>query len=428
MSFDIDLRIKSIDLSNFRCFEQLHLDLDPRCTLIFGANGRGKTAILEAITAGLGALFSATENVKWQGPLLSGEDRRVVIREAEGVSSVDRPTPVSVRIDADLEGAPVSWMVTPRSRQSVRGSAAGRWGAEMEKRVGLGDPITLPVVAYYWASRTWEAGNDFSDDSPGSRMDAYADCLKTDETLIPVTAWMRRLTYAGVQRGNVSPHLDAVRAAVLSAMPELTDFFFDISAEDLRVRYQDSTLQSVRLLSDGYRNLLGMTADLAWRVARLNPHRGVDAAKVTRGVVLIDEIDLHLHPTWQRRVLPGLVAGFPMVQFIITTHSPQVLGSAKREWTRVIDGDGRVFSGAYVEGRDSNSILTDVMGDRGRDPGTQDKLNTLFRSIDREEFEEARSQIADLAHFLGPDDIELVRAEALLTTLEAADADDHQGY
>ncbi len=423
MSLDIDLSIRSIELSNFRCFEHLTLDFDPRCTLLFGANGLGKTAILEAVTAGLGALFVGMENLDVR--LLRAADRRRVIRETQGVSSVDRPTPVSVRINAQLEGGPASWMVTPSSRKNLRGSTAGRWGADVERRVGLGAAVTLPLVVYYSASRLWNGGADASEDSIGSRLDAYDGCLAADSTLVPVSTWMRRLTYAAVQRGNASPHLAAVRASVLSALPELTDFFFDITAEDLRVRYKDGTLQSVALLSDGYRNLLGVTADLAWRVARLNPHRGEDAAKATGGVALIDEIDLHLHPTWQRRVLPSLIAAFPAVQFIVTTHSPQVLGSAKREWTRVV-GDKGVFAGAFVEGRDSNSILTDVMGDRGRDPKAQEKLNALYRWIDMEDFSQARAQISDLALTLGEDDVELLRASSLILTLEADDADDHQ--
>jgi hypothetical protein len=206
---------------------------------------------------------------------------------------------------------------------------------------------------------------------------------------------------------------------VVGSLPEIRDFFYDIEAEELRVRFGDGTLQSMRLLSDGYRTMIGIAADLAWRAAMLNPHHRGNVVKRVDGVVLIDEIDLHLHPTWQRRVLPSLVRTFPHVQFVATTHSPQVLASAKRTWTRTFNGISEVRTGGYVEGRDSNSILVDIMGDRSRPKERQDQLNEVLRLIDDEVFGEARAALEKLEKVWGPDDPEILRARALLMTLEA---------
>jgi len=113
--------------------------------------------------------------------------------------------------------------------------------------------------------------------------------------------------------------------------------------------------------------LVAIAADIAWRCAQLNPFHGREAARLTEGVVLIDEIELHLHPAWQRRVIGDLRRAFPRIQFVATTHSAQVIGAAKREWIRLlVAGESHAFGVDHVEGRDANSILADVMGVRPR--------------------------------------------------------------
>ncbi|MBF0471843.1 MAG: AAA family ATPase, partial [Gammaproteobacteria bacterium] len=92
----------------------------------------------------------------------------------------------------------------------------------------------------------------------------------------------------------------------------------------------------VSLLSDGVRAMVSLTADLAWRCAKLNPHLRAEAANKTEGIVLIDEVDMHLHPAWQQRVIASLQSAFPKIQFIVTTHSPQVISTVAKESIRLI--------------------------------------------------------------------------------------------
>ena len=113
-------------------------------------------------------------------------------------------------------------------------------------------------------------------------------------------------------------------------------------------------------LSDGEKCLLAMTGDIARRLAMANPY--ADNPLQGGGVVLIDEIELHLHPGWQRRVVPALERTFPNVQFILTTHSPQVLSSVAREQIVLLSGFQAVSRLPYTEGRDSNAILSELMG------------------------------------------------------------------
>ena len=110
----------------------------------------------------------------------------------------------------------------------------------------------------------------------------------------------------------------------------------ELQGDTLRLVFKDGRLQDFELLSDGYRNLVALAADIAWRAVRLNPHQGVNAPAEASGVVLIDEIELHLHPAWQRTVLGQLVETFRGLQCVVTTHSPQVLASVAAQGDRFL--------------------------------------------------------------------------------------------
>ncbi|MFH1464777.1 MAG: AAA family ATPase [Pseudomonadota bacterium] len=415
------LRVENVHIQNVRCFEELRCDLHPEATVFFGENGSGKTALIEALSVGLGALFCAMENIKVT--LMRAHDRRRVVHEIGGMPGLEKPTPVMIEIGALLDGAPASWRIGVRTRASVKGSAAGQWGKRAERAVGRGAEITLPVVAYYPASRLWHRQGFRDDPDLASRLDAYDGCLSAPESFLDVTTWMRRLAYAA-RGGNgeaipASLHQAGLALTVQTGVPEVVSFHYEILSEEVHVKFHDGTTQPFNLLSDGFRITIGLIADLAWRAILLNPHLGADAPRLVDGVVLIDEIDLHLHPSWQRRILGDLRRAFPKVQFIVTTHSPQVLASAKREWVRRISPTG-VHAVGHVEGRDSNALLAEVFGDRERPAETEERLVALFQLIDQERMDEAASLLTELERTLGFHDAQLVRARWLLAGLGGA--------
>jgi predicted ATP-binding protein involved in virulence len=141
----------------------------------------------------------------------------------------------------------------------------------------------------------------------------------------------------------------------------------------------------VALLSDGIRNMIGMVADIAFRATKLNPELGAMAAQQTPGVVLIDEVDMHLHPEWQQVVLQSLLAAFPCVQFIVTTHSPQVLSTVRRENIRILReteaGHDAVMPEFSPLGHESGDALAKVMSTPKQPP-----LETLLAVV--HEFEQ----------------------------------------
>jgi len=122
---------------------------------------------------------------------------------------------------------------------------------------------------------------------------------------------------------------DGVKQAIKNAMGGVQDLLYDLEEEDVVVCFSSGETLPFRLLSEGVRNMLGMVADIAYRAAILNPHLAEKVCQSTPGIVLIDEIDLHLHPKWQRRVVDDLRRTFPQLQFIATTHSPFIVQSLR---------------------------------------------------------------------------------------------------
>lgn len=169
-----------------------------------------------------------------------------------------------------------------------------------------------------------------------------------------------------------------------------------------------------RELSDGYHVFLSLVADIARRAVSLNDFDGENATDLVEGLVLVDEIDLHLHPKWQRTVLRGLRAAFPKLQFVVSTHSPQVLSSVENRQVRHLD-NGRLVPGPVtVEGRDTNAILRDHMETDDRDEDGKQELRALYRALDhgnRDEFERLHTHLVQKWGELDP---ELIRAKAMV--------------
>ncbi|NJO00766.1 MAG: AAA family ATPase [Bacteroidia bacterium] len=157
-----------------------------------------------------------------------------------------------------------------------------------------------------------------------------------------------------------------------------------------------------------------MVADIAFRCAVLNPHFREEAARLTTGIVLVDELDLHLHPSWQKKVVSHLKSTFPKIQFIVTTHSPLILSTVQ---DRIITIEkGKAYYPSIIYGRTANDVLKTVMETAERLESVQEKLDAYFELI---ELGEGHSQEAlhlreELNQSIGNDDPDLVRADVML--------------
>jgi hypothetical protein len=217
--------------------------------------------------------------------------------------------------------------------------------------------------------------------------------------------------------------LDALRAVVVELLPEFGNLRIQ---EQPRLGFMvDKRGQPFYLhqLSDGERGLLALVFDLTRRLAIANPESDNPIAEGV-GLVLIDEIELHLHPKWQRDVLQRLRDIFKACQFVVTTHSPLVLGEVPARCVRFLEfvnGKVGVTVPAEAYGMDANRILQEFMGAPVRNRQVDGELKALFELIDQERFDAARAAIVDLERKLGEDEPELTRASSLIRFLEGAE-------
>ncbi|MEO5726576.1 MAG: AAA family ATPase, partial [Byssovorax sp.] len=186
--------------------------------------------------------------------------------------------------------------------------------------------------------------------------------------------------------------------------------------EGVLIVEKDGTPLRIEQLSEGEKNTILLVSDLARRFSEANPGR--EDPLTGSGVVLIDEIDAHLHPGWQRGFLPALEATFPGCQFIVSTHSPQVLSRVPRGHVFIFENFQRLDIMPYTYGRDSSSILRELMAFPEHPRDVAEKIRAAAELLDAERFGEARAALEALADLLGEHDEEVVRLKATLAFLE----------
>src|ERR1022692_3680883 len=281
----------------------------------------------------------------------------------------------------------------------------------------------LPIC--YGTERLWfekghhtpNAGANGTGRGP-SRLDGYRDCFNFTIQETALIDWIRDQSTVSLQTKKDTVALGVVKSAITMCVEGAKSLFYDGRYKDLVVLLDEHGPQLFKNLSDGQRIMLTLVGDLASRAAILNPHLADAALRDTAGVVIIDELDLHLHPRWQRRVIHDLKTTFPSVQFIATTHSPQLVGEAQPDEIRLLDGDETTIPPRSF-GIDSSRVLEEVMGAESRDQSVGGLLTRLFKLIDDEDFDSARRMLAEVEANLGSDDPEVTRARALMTFLES---------
>lgn len=284
----------------------------------------------------------------------------------------------------------------------------------------------LPLVIYYPSNRAvLDIPLDISDQFPFEQLDAYKSAVVGVQiNFNRFFQWFRALEdLENEERRDNSDYRDrrlkAVRRAIYSLMPDFSKL--RVRRSPLRMTVDKKGQEFIlNQLSDGEKCLLAMVGDLARRLAIANPD--LENPLEGAGVVLIDEIELHLHPEWQRAVMPALTRTFPNCQFIVTTHSPQVLSQVKPESIFILERteEGEIIANRPESsfGRDSNRILEDVMGVSERPKEIKERLLELFRLIDQGDIEGARQLRQELADEIGYDEPEFVRADVLIRRKE----------
>ncbi len=231
--------------------------------------------------------------------------------------------------------------------------------------------------------------------SRGGKFAAYADALVARPwNFRELADWMKVQLVLSKEIPIAGQHLAALQNAVRRFLPDCTGLRPGDGEESTLVLEKAGTPLDVRQLSDGERGVLSMVLDLSRRLSQANEGAS-DPLGEGQAVVLIDEIDLHLHPKWQRQIVRNLTTAFPCCQFIATTHSPQVIGEVDHDRIQIIS-DGQVYSPTHSYGVDSSRILEEVMETPSRDPEVSLLQSKIHQAIGRTDFREARELLGKL--------------------------------
>ena len=421
------MHVDKLKMTCFRGAKLLPLELHDRLNVFFGTNGSGKSSILDASAILLSWFVNRVKNESSSGRPLQETDIR------NGETSAD------LHITCNFRGSYFSWnLAKTRKGYSKRDAVsilllttlvAKQVQAEILKTNGL---TNLPLIAYYPVNRAvLDIPLRIKERHSFDLLSAYSDSLTGGANFRAFFEWFREREdlenenrkYAeqlikpeGFQFPDLQ--LEAVRAALLFFMPEFTNLTVRRNPLRMEVEKNGKTLK-VNQLSDGEKCLMALVGDLARRMAIANPLRANPLEG--EGVILIDEIDLHLHPKWQRMIIPKLLDVFPNAQFIISTHSPHVITQVQPESLFLLkQTDSGIVAEQPIEsyGKSVDRILEDLMGlETTRPDEVSAKLHDIYSSIDQNQLEKARRSIAVMKDAIG-EDPELMKAEILIRRKE----------
>lgn len=392
------MHLTKIHIENFKGIKNAELEFVPSVNLIIGNNGTGKTSILEAVSVALGGFLSGIEGVNTIH-FSKDEIRRESQLTGTGSNNIVYRTPIRVEACLNMnlgskEEPKQREFCFTRQKKSIKSSRTTvepRDICREAQRMAESRDAILPVISYQSFSRVSNQKKDKWEDpfsSDYSRVVGYMDCLEEAANDKMLINWCRKMEQIAWQQEKTILEYEIVKKTVSKFMrfmqnDERIHIFYDKRTEELLYSNEEEILP-IRLLSSGFRDLLGIVFDIAYRMAVLNPDLLSDITDLTPGIVLIDEIDLHLHPNWQWKVVDALKHTFPRVQFIATTHSPIIIASCQNENLITLqledvflDKPSEVVMGETVKGWMVDSVLRELMHTENRDPETSEKLKRL---------------------------------------------------
>jgi len=336
------MKINDINIKNFKGIENIDLTFDEQFNVLIGENGAGKSSILDAISIGLGTfLMNTTASFGLKGtksrPLLKDEIRKVIVSdnnielsdvELSGtfcINSIDTCIPWKREQKIGAKN------LTVRDAYELK-----RYGRNIIE--GLHTNLDFPLFANHTTGRLWgqiyeksKTEKKIEYEKTGSRLDGYYACLDPRSIDQKFLNWFKTYEDSILKFNKDRALYDAFTGAITSMVKDWNEIHFHWGLDDILGKNEEGKWVQLRNLSDGYKGIISLTADIAYRAIKLNPHLGERAVLDTEGIVLIDELDMHLHPKWQRHIVEDLKRTFPRIQFIVTTHSPFIVQSLKKE-------------------------------------------------------------------------------------------------
>lgn len=386
--------ITSVTIRNFKNIEDKEIQFKPGFNLIKGVNGKGKTSILEAIAVGLGGFVAGLEGVASRH-FSADEVRTIYSKVGDGSYSKIHKVPVEVAMKVELDGDKFEWVRRRSSIKAARSTILPRDICKKAEKMAEDNEAILPILAYLGAGRVWSQKREKTENvfrKQYFRTVGYTDSLLEASNIKLLLNWCVRMEQIAWQKEMKIAEYEAVKRAAACFMDSMEscgghEVFYDKQNEELLFKKDDEILP-VNQLSAGYQSLIWMVFDIAYRMAILNPAKKEKITE-TCGVVLIDELDMHLHPKWQWNVIEALRTVFPNVQFIAATHSPILFASAKDVW--LIDVDSEEIQYEYSHyGIDVNTSMALYQGTKEVPVNVKKQVEAFYDAMDAERYDAAK--------------------------------------
>jgi hypothetical protein len=430
--------VRKLSLVNFRGFKQTQIEFQPGVNVIAGVNGAGKSSVLDALRTLAGVALFEVGFSRTRYARLAPTDVRLgaAAADLQGVFALgDSEVNCYVHHKSEPKYATVD-KIKRKTRHSGGSSRTETTDIPNRYEARPIDPLVIvgdrtPFALYFSPHRALHTQGASSTRAQSGPEAVHTDALANREFNIGTVAswWRGQVTLANEGDDSSLPRsVEALALAVHAFIPE----FENVSPELKTVGYTkpygksqqripiavttimvrkgaDADALDVEQLSDGERGMLSLVLDTARRLVLANP--GLEnPIRDGQAIVMIDEIELHLHPQWQREIIGKLTKTFPNCQFIVSTHSPLILGEVSANDVLLLDADGAVYRPNQSLGMDTNFILEFLMGTSQRDEATQTELTNIANLIEGEQYDEAEERINELRERVGtfPD---LVRLE-----------------
>ncbi|WP_454565523.1 AAA family ATPase [Pseudomonas sp. AIG] len=451
------MEVRVLKLKNFGRFANVAVKLAPtdthpsNVTVIVGNNGAGKTTLLRSLATTLSWLVARVRTEKGNGTHIAEEDIQNGFSASYASTVVADCLESHSGTDANSSKTELFVWGVARGRQGRKYAVhselteASRLADHYRSRLTADEKASLPLIAYYPVERSvLEIPLKIKTKHTFDQLDGYDNSLNRGVDFRRFFEWFRERedsenetgisdtalaeisekfgtasdvwnTLANLKASSRDRQLTAVRSAIAAFMPGFSNLRVQRKPRLHMAIEKDGVTLNVAQLSQGEKSMMALVGDIARRLAMMN--QSLDNPLHGDGIVLIDEVDLHLHPRWQRSLIRQLSETFPNCQFVLTTHSPLVISDAKDVLVYVLnDGELHEHNGLY--GLDANQVLLEVMDTDIRNSDVQKRLNRLLNEVQDGNLEKAKSLFAELSSELPEGHIELAKAALLIRKLE----------
>ena len=413
--------LEKIHIENYKAIGKLDIDLKPGVNLLIGDNGAGKTSVLDGIAVALGGLFVNVAGVSTKN--IVKDDVRMKIKPmGDSSTTIEYCEPVLAGCTLHVtEEQDFTWNRIKEEVSATHTKIDDKNVCVWMKKLTNNSDTTLPLISFQSAARAWRVRRgDFGTELKkklDDRRCGYIGCLDSSMDVKSIQQWC--LKQEVVLSNKVTVHeyemFKNIVASFMKEINELTEvpsIYYSPQFTEL-VYKDDKSEMPISKLSAGYQSLLWMVMDLAYRVCMLNPE--LESREQIEGIVLIDEIDLHLHPKWQWNVIDALQKTFAGVQFIIATHSPIVISASKEANLILLDDAQDISYLPDCYGYEVEDVLRYRQESVSRPKKVKLLVDEIENAIDDIDFDKADATLERLKDVLGEDNLEYKKMAGMIS-------------